>query len=208
MLAEDSGKVVVGGYVDRFRTEIRDPGALSKDALGVVLHVYGREISRIFLPLMVLAYSHGASNRAKELLWGNVEVEVHENHIEMLRTYAACAAAYADDDRVRRTLAITGPMIEDLFVCCLRSAAAGFALMALWEGLSVVFMPVLRRAGALHGADDFTYPDVHAEADIGHAEDCARALALECLEWGCDFPSEALEKGYKLMVRIFSADLS
>ena len=56
---------------------------------------------------------------------------------------------------------------------------ANLTVMAVLENTSLVFIPKLKEFGEKLNVKDFTYTDVHGEADIEHAELFALAMIEE-----------------------------
>lgn len=76
------------------------------------------------------------------------------------------------------------------------------------ERASLSFIPVLKAAGEECGCENFTYTEVHGEADIGHADAFLVALDAESKEGYTDTHQLSVyhvtRKVLTLLIQVFS----
>lgn len=120
----------------------------------------------------IAARSLGARYAADE----NLLVELRDNHPGMLRGFAvSCAAEPEREDYayMQKDIAIIRNMTKEL------SGLKNICLMGVLENTSAAFVPYLAELGKKLGCEDFTYTNVHGEADIQHANQFLEALTDE-----------------------------
>lgn len=151
-------------------------GALPNDVARKILQRYSAAIEGNFVAWMgatvITARSVQGRYAASENLW----VEMKDDHAGMLRAFAKNAGAepnVEDYQYVDAAVQSARQMVAEM------SGLKNLALMAVLENTSAAFIPWLASLAKQLGATDFTYTDVHGEADIMHADQFAWALEHE-----------------------------
>ena len=106
----------------------------------------------------------------------NLWVEIKDNHPGMLRKFAKnCNAEPNSEDfrYVENEVNAVREIVADL------SGIKTITLMATLENTSTAFVPFLAQIGKKLGCKDFTYTDIHGEADIEHADQFLESLTDE-----------------------------
>jgi hypothetical protein len=112
----------------------------------------------------------------------NMRCESVNDHVGMLLNFATLSNAMPGIDHyeyVSNEVAAIRAIFSDVAT----SGLAGVALCAVLENTSEVFIPDLAKRAKNLGCTDFTYTDVHGEADIEHSEAFTKATVAE-LEMG------------------------
>lgn len=116
--------------------------------------------------------------RARYALTENLRLEQSDDHVGMLLRFAEDANAMPSEEMFAR---VAQPVAGiRIFLKDVRNAGfVGLTILAILEGTSPIFIPVLEELGRELGVKDLTYTRVHGEADAAHAEDLANALKAE-----------------------------
>lgn len=115
---------------------------------------------------------------ARYALIDNLRCEATQDHVGMLLQFAALSDAMpCRTDYAHTSKQVTA--IRELFKNPKVAGLCGVALCAVLENTSEIFIPDLASRAKRRGCTDFTYTDVHGEADIDHSKAFAKALEEE-----------------------------
>ncbi|MBI2106582.1 iron-containing redox enzyme family protein [Candidatus Woesearchaeota archaeon] len=128
-----------------------------------------------------LSWMGGASISARSVLSKfavdeNLLVEIKDNHPGMLRKFAKECKAEPNSEDYKYSENETNAVRK---IVAELSGIKAITLMATLENTSSTFIPFLAELGKKLGCKDFTYTDVHGEADIEHANQFLEALTDE-----------------------------
>jgi len=168
-------------YTERMASLLPDVSTLSVAELRFILAKYGTFVELLsFWSIMWFAYYRVKSEAGKEALIDNIICEGKDSHQMMLNTFLYNCWAYPDQrcqEIMREALVPSWGALQRS--CQQDSAFVHIVFLALAENTSLVFIPWLRKAAENVGCSDFTYTDVHWEADIKHAQLFEKALYEE-----------------------------
>jgi len=117
---------------------------------------------------------------AKYALTDNLRCETVENHVDMLLDFSIYCQAFPDEEAHKAT-DFNVRRIRQLLRNPETAGVVGLTIMALLENTSQDFIPLLEKIGITLGGHNvnLTYTQVHGVADIAHADQFSKALALE-----------------------------
>ncbi len=149
---------------------------LNKEQEKKIIQRYTAAIEGNFLSWMGAGSISSRSVISKFAVDENLWVEIKDNHPGMLRKFSKdCGAEPNSEDfrYVEKEVNIVRNQVAEL------SGVKVITLMATLENTSNVFIPFLAELGSKLGCMDFTYTDVHGEADVEHANQFLEALTDE-----------------------------
>ena len=152
------------------------PEKLNKEQITKIIQRYAASIEGNFLSWMGGASISCRSVLSKFAVDENLWVEIKDNHPGMLRKFAKDCKAEPNSEDYRYTEKETNEVRE---IVAELSGIKTITLMATLENTSSAFIPFLAQLGKKLGCKDFTYTDVHGEADIEHADQFLEALTDE-----------------------------
>src|SRR3989344_1817490 len=138
-----------------------------------ILRRYVAAIEPNFLAWMSAAAISARSPYGKYAAEENLWVEIRDNHPGMLRNFAKECTAEPDANDFQAVQTEVNSIRQ---ITAELSGLRNLVLMMLLENTSSAFVPYLAEIGKKLGAKDFTYTDVHGEADIEHANQFLRAV--------------------------------
>lgn len=142
-----------------------------------------------------------------QVLVNNLRCESAHDHVGMLLQFAELSGSLPGRDDYVHVAEQVG-LIRSLFTDSNGAGLCGIALCAFLENTSEIFIPDLARRAKECGCTDFTYTDIHGEADIEHSEAFIRALQVEYSNGGYfnpDFLANlAMCDARKLIAKIYS----
>lgn len=115
---------------------------------------------------------------AYHVLVDNLRCESVQDHVKMLLDFAALSNAMPDCrdyDATKYEVA----NIRKLFADPTAAGLSGVALCAVLENTSEIFIPDLAKRAKELGCADFTYTDMHGEADVEHSDAFLKATEAE-----------------------------
>lgn len=115
---------------------------------------------------------------AYHALVNNLRCEAAEDHVGMLFKFASLSKSVPERDHYEYTKKEVGE-IRKLLRDPATSGLTGVALCAVLENTSEIFIPDLAKKAKACGCNDFTYTDVHGEADIEHSQAFVKATESE-----------------------------
>lgn len=166
----------------RVARDLPDIDSMSDEDLAVVLLTYDRLIRYNFVPWMTYTWIRCQSDVAEKACRDNLNCEVNKKHPWMLADFVAPARRYTSIKEKAFHRANLGRNLVaglDFAIVIDDEAINGLLVMACLENASIAFIPWLAEAGRRIGATDFTYTDVHGEADIDHANEFVNAVDAE-----------------------------
>lgn len=184
---------------------------LKKDVVAVAQsrRLIGRYTAAVAAEFQVLlggTYAFARHEIAQLALKENIRCEMCNDHIGMLYNFACQAKALptiADREWVR-------PNVEELrriFCDPNTMGLVGVTVLGILENTSELFIPVLTKAGKIAGVKDFTYTNVHGEADIAHSNAFVKAMNAEW-DAGYKYPGDVMGKAATIatnyIIRIFA----
>lgn len=143
---------------------------------------------------------------AYHALVDNLRCEASQDHVGMLLRFAAHSKAMPDHKDYAHTYDEVAS-IRKLFAEPATAGLSGVALCAVLENTSEIFIPDLARRAKELGCTDFTYTNVHGEADAEHSDAFLRATEAEetmgyrSAEY---FVNDAAEQAIALIARIYA----
>lgn len=149
---------------------------VSKQQATKIIQRYTASIEGNFLSWMGGASISARSVLSKFAADENLWVEIKDNHPGMLRRFAQDCKAEPNSEDYRyaeKEVNEVRRIVADL------SGIKTITLMATLENTSSAFIPFLAELGKKVGCTNFTYTDVHGEADIEHANQFLEALTDE-----------------------------
>ena len=136
----------------------------------------------------------------------NMRCESVEDHVEMLLNFAKLSDSMpnkSDYEFVEKEV----QEIRKLFRDPASAGLSGVALCAVLENTSEIFIPDLAKKAKERGCENFTYTDVHGEADVEHSQAFTEATGKE-LTMGYHnheiVIEKAMETGINLIRKIYS----
>lgn len=157
-------------------TSLKSVETITEDDARKIIQRYTAVFEGNFLSWMsgasITARSVVSRFAADENLW----VELKYDHPAMLRNFAvSCNAEPSKEDfkYMHEEIQNTRNMVSEL------SGLKNICLMGTLENTSAAFIPYMAELGKKLGCTDFTYTDVHGEADIEHANQFLEALSDE-----------------------------
>ncbi|MFT4311458.1 MAG: iron-containing redox enzyme family protein [Candidatus Woesearchaeota archaeon] len=151
-----------------------------------ILGNYGVAIGNNFVPWMVHAYANANSKVSKAYLLENLDEEIHGNHPRMLRDFLADAGVVIGMDNYFDVSKPVADMNKLVYGCSFSSNIVATTL----ENVSPVFIPYIANLAKQLGSKNFTYTDVHGEADIVHAEQAFKGSIQEMMYKKCLCPAD------------------
>ncbi len=151
---------------------------LESEVLTDIVLTFADTIRPTFIPLLTLTWLRATSSEAQRACRENLQDELKDDHPGMLDRFVAPLRS-TEPNYARRMEA--KQRADALLTYTQRSALYGVSVLALLEHTSAAFIPWLGDAGRKLKLADFTYIQVHGEADIAHAEDLTQALVHEAL---------------------------
>ncbi|MFA6043077.1 MAG: hypothetical protein WCV85_01790 [Patescibacteria group bacterium] len=152
--------------------------SLTPEQLADIVLTYADTIRPTFIPLLSLTWLRVQSPEAIHACRSNLECEVGEDHPAMLdRFVTPLWEERIDHSRRMQAKQRAGVLLS----YAEKSALYGVSVLALLEHTSAAFMPWLADAGRKLQLTDFTYTQMHGEADIAHAKDLTQAVVSEAL---------------------------
>ena len=151
----------------RISRALRPVSKLSEDTARKIVSVYTLAIEPNFIPWMIQSYCYLDEGRARSALLRNINEEINQDHPEMLKRFAKeCGAVYSFENRMVASSAAAD--VWKLF-------AGGdeikmLTVATVFENTSSIFIPYLADLGKKLGCNDFTYTNIHGEADVEHAK--------------------------------------
>lgn len=115
---------------------------------------------------------------ARYALVDNLRCESVNDHVGMLQRFAAFSNAVPSHPDYAYTSEEVAA-IRKLFAEPKTAGLSGVVLCAVLENTSEIFILDLARRARERGSTDFTYTDVHGEADIEHSTAFAKATEAE-----------------------------
>ena len=149
---------------------------LSRDQISDLIGTYRVAIEPNFIPWMQRAYETAKSEVAKNVILKNIQDEVSQDHPKMLRDFSTGSGVPLDTRHYAR---VSKPVLEMWGLFGNDNGLTNVAIAATLENTSLEFIPYLANLGKIAGCTDFTYMDVHGEADIAHAQELYRGLVEE-----------------------------
>lgn len=149
---------------------------LSEDQIKRLIGTYRVAIEPNFIPWMQRAYETAKSDIAKKVILENIQCEVSKDHPKMLRDFSASSGVLLD---ARHYARVSKPVLGMWRLFSNDNGLTNVAIAATLENTSLEFIPYLASLGKRAGCNDFTYTDVHGEADISHAQELYRGLVEE-----------------------------
>lgn len=171
---------------------------LTNEQARKIIQRYTAAIEGNFLSWMSGATISVSSIISKFAVDENLWVEIKDNHPGILRLFAqqVNAEPNSEDYRyVQKELNAVREIVAEL------SGIKTIALMAVLENTSATFIPFLAELGKRLGAKDFTYTDVHGEADIEHANQFLEALTDE-KSLGYINPDKSIDEAINLTIAL------
>lgn len=146
---------------------------------------------------------HEDSYRA---LVDNLRCEAEHDHVGMLLEFAKLSKSSPEKEDYE-LVSDDVSKIRALFKDSTLSGIRGLALSAFLENTSEIFIPDLAQKAKSLGCSNFTYTDVHGEADKEHSEAFVNALKSE-VTMGYENPenliTEVFETSLNLLRRVYS----
>lgn len=143
---------------------------------------------------------------AHHALVDNLRCEAVQDHVKMLLNFAMFSKAMPDrEDYAHTYLEVAN--IRKLFAEPSTAGLSGVALCAVLENTSEIFIPDLARRAKELGCTDFTYTNVHGEADVEHsnaflkATEAEETMGYRNAEY---FVKDAAELAVALIARIYT----
>lgn len=171
-----------------------------------IIKRYAAGIEGNFIAWLSSAHICVKSNKGRNIINENLQVEIGENHPAMLRNFAKeCNAEPNSEDfqYIEKEILDIRKYVSEL------SGVKNIALMACLESILFAVMPTLANFGKFLGCKDFMYTIIHGEVDEDHAKEFIDALNDEALLVGM---SSELQESINLLVllfkRIFTLDLN
>lgn len=161
---------------NEIREFLPDASKLSKEQAKKIIQRYTAAIEGNFLSWMGGGAISARSVISKFAVDENLWVEIKDNHPGMLRKFAKDCNAEPNSEDYRyaeNEVNAVREIVADL------SGIKTITLMATLENTSTAFVPFLAQLGKKLGCKDFTYTDVHGEADIEHADQFLQSLTDE-----------------------------
>jgi hypothetical protein len=149
---------------------------LSEQQCRQILARYAAAIEPNFTYWLSAAVISAKSLQGRFAACENLEAEIKENHRGMLRAFVAQARALPDDAAQKEVQLIVNQCQELIGQL---NGTVTFAVMAILENTSALFIPFIERIGKRLGVTDLTYTRAHGEADIEHANQFIWALERE-----------------------------
>lgn len=149
---------------------------LEPETLTEIVLTFADTIRPTFIPLLSLTWLRLISTEAQRACQENLQCEFKENHPAMLDRFVA-PLRNEEVNHARRMEA--KQRADALLTFTQRSALYGVSVLALLEHTSAAFIPWLGDAGRKLKLDEFTYIQVHGEADIVHAKNLTLAVVSE-----------------------------
>jgi len=176
---------------------------LSESQIRDLIGTYRVAIEPNFIPWMQRAYETARSEVAKKVILENIQVEVSQDHPKMLRDFSRGSGVPLD---IRHYARVSKPALEMWNLFGNDNGLTNIAIVATLENTSLEFIPYLANLGKRVGCTDFTYTDVHGEADIVHANELYRGLVEEMeydnVPW--ETVATAVDKTSKFLEDIFT----
>lgn len=151
-------------------------GDLSESQMKDIIGTYRAAIEPNFIPWMQRAYETAKSEVARGVILENIQDEVSQDHPKMLRDFASGSGVVLSPRHYAR---VSRPVLDMWRLFGNDNGLTNVAVAATLENTSLEFIPYLAEIGKRLGCKDFTYTDVHGEADIEHAEELYRGLVEE-----------------------------
>mgnify|MGYP001611967737 CR=1 FL=1 len=161
------------GRVSSFLVPIEKLGDTQARA---IIGTYRVAVEPNFIPWMLQAYETARSQKAKRALKQNINDEISQNHPKMLRDFAQSCGVVVSEEHYRRA---AQPVLEMWSLFTRQDNLRNIGIAATLESTSQVFIPYLAEIGRKLRCTNFTYTDVHGEADIEHARDLHEGLVQE-----------------------------
>ncbi len=149
---------------------------LSESQIRDLIGTYRVAIEPNFISWMQRAYETANSKVAKKIILENIRDEVSQDHPKMLRDFSTDSGVPLD---TRYYAKVSKPVLEMWKLFGNDNGLINVAVVATLENTSLEFVPYLANLGKRAGCNDFTYTDVHGEADIAHAQELYRGLVEE-----------------------------
>lgn len=167
---------------------------------------YTAAVAAEFQVWLGATYAFARHETAQHALKDNIRCEIGNDHIGMLYDFAEQAKSLPTIDDYEWVQGCMEDM-RRLFKDTERLGLIGVTVLGVLESTSTLFIPVLAKAGRANGVKDFTYTNVHGEADIAHSDAFIKAMEAEMSE-GYRNPEELMSKAanmtMNLVLRIFA----
>ena len=138
----------------------------------------------------------------------NIRCEMVQSHQQLLRNFIVDCRALPSQRHYTDILCGVN-QINALFTNPVTAGLAGLMVIAILETTSKEFVPILSEVAEKLGAEEFTYCEIHGEADGPHSEDFIDATVSELQDGGYSMEdqergvSEAIKAVDTLLTEIF-----
>jgi len=150
--------------------------SLTLEQVRDIIGTYRVAIEPNFIPWMQIAYETARSGVAKRVILENIGDEISQDHPSMLRNFATSSGV---ELRTEHYTKASKPVLDMWKLIDPKDGLTNVAIAATLENTSLVFIPYLAMLGKRARCQDFTYTDVHGEADIEHAQELHKGLVEE-----------------------------
>ncbi len=136
----------------------------------------------------------------------NLRCEVVQDHVKMLLNFATLSKAMPEREDYAYIYDEVAN-IRKLFAEPATAGISGVALCTVLENTSDIFIPDLAKRAKELGCTDFTYTNVHGEADVEHSEAFLKAMEEEETMGYLNaeyFIKDASEQAVALIARIYA----
>jgi hypothetical protein len=160
----------------RIRKKLVPIDSLSDGEVKDLIGIYRIAIEPNFIPWMQRAYETAKSDIAKRVILKNIQDEISQDHPKLLRDFSASSGVLL---HTRHYATVSKPVLEMWTLFGNNDSLTNVTIATTLENTSLEFIPYLRNLGKKAGCTDFTYTDVHGEADLKHARELNRGLIEE-----------------------------
>ncbi len=193
----------VNEFISRAKDEVGDIVINCNTDSRVVIARYTAAIAVNFTDWIGKTIPWVRHETARHALVDNLRCESIQDHVGMLLRFAALSNAQPNRDDFTHTYREVS-LIRKLFTEPAISGLNGIALCAVLESTSEIFIPDLARRAEKCGCTDFTYTDIHGEADVKHSNAFIRALEAE-QAMGYSDPEYLIEQTVKVAINLIAS---
>lgn len=198
--------MTVNELISKAKTQVEEIVSNSKVDSRTVIARYTAAIAVNFTDWIGKTIPWARHETARHALVDNLRCESVQDHVGMLLRFAALSKALPSREEFAHTDEEVSA-IRKLFAEPATSGLSGVALCAVLENTSEIFIPDLARRAKECGCTDFTYTDVHGEADVEHSNAFTKATEAEQTMGYRDpefFITGAMEAAVNLIARIYA----
>lgn len=164
---------------ERFRTMLPNLDEMADADIRLNLLAFHVAIGGNFQAMMMFAYGNARSQVAKDIGRENLLLEVSEDHPRMLDAFCADLPYDVDFTRATDVSERIHDVLSPLVSMCQWRSTSGHWIIALFENLSLEFIPWMAAAAERLQIEDRRYVEAHGEADIAHAVGYVEAFMAE-----------------------------